>query len=116
MRYMKQGGIVNFLTNLSNLQRHILNKLQSEDCRDIPIFTFYAETILSLQLALATAFKVKLKNQGSYTVSYDGDKNYSIIKVHEPSMKALGGGKSRLSVDYTRCPRVLAVCGHIPFL
>ena len=113
---MKQGDIVNFLTNLSNLQLHILNKLQSEDCRDIPVFNLYAETVLSLQLALATAFKVELSDQGSYTASYDGDKNYPIIKVHEPSMKREGRCKSRLSVNYTRCPRVLAVCGHIPFL
>lgn len=47
--YMKQGDIVNFVANLSELQLHLLNKLQSEDCRDIPVFTFYAEMILSLQ-------------------------------------------------------------------
>lgn len=143
MRYMKQGNLVNFVTHLSVLQLHALNKLQTENCRDHPKFTFYAETILSLQLALATAFKVELKSPGVYTVSYDKDRNYPIVEVYAQYMKKLGRRKSfwrsrreyldslitctavevtevscslcPAAVDYTRCPHVVAVRGLLSF-
>lgn len=143
MRYMKQGNVVNFVTHLSVLQLHALNKLQTENCRDHPKFTFYAETILSLQLALATAFKVELKSPGVYNVSYDKDRNYPIVKVYAQYMKKLGRRKSLwryrreyldslitctavevtevscslcpAAVDYMRCPHVVAVRGLLSF-
>lgn len=140
MRHVKNGDIVNFVNNLVAFQIHAINKLTAENSVETPTFTGYATYILSLQLALASAFKVEETSHGIYTVAFDGLKECPVLDLYQSYMVKLNRSSSywnsrkpyllslqRCVADnvteiscslcpatktYCYCPHVLAVRSH----